>query len=185
MSRSRSDTGPGLQKVARPDLDQTMESLTPTEGSSSRIPEENSASWNSDSITAGSTQCSGEDKLFIEIDFAGEIVKQIETVVESFRTGKVKKPQAIYKIGQILATDERGDEQLKSDSLDQYASTLDSIEALANQSNKHGDQLSNPILGKRKDNASGGSQRHEEPNKDNSNVTNPIDVDEFLEGISK
>ena len=158
---------------------------TPTKGSSSWIPEENSASWNSDSITAGSTQHSGEDEPFIEINFAGEIVKQIETMVESFRTGKVKKPQAIYKISQILATDERGDEQLKSDSLDQYASTLDSIEALANQLNKHGDQISNPILGKRKDDASGGSQWHEEPNRDNSNVTNPIDVDEFLEGISK
>ena len=32
-----------------------------------------------------------------------------------------------------------------------------------------------------------GSQRHEESHRDNSNVTNPIDVDvdEFLEGISK
>ena len=106
-------------------------------------------------------------------------------MVESFRTGKIKKLQAIFKIGQILATDERGDEQLKSDSFDRYASTLNSVEALANQSNQHGDQFSNPILRKRKDNAGGGSQQHEESHRDNSNVTNPIDVDEFLEGISK
>ena len=126
------------------------------------------------------TQRSGEDELFIEVNFAGEIVKQIESLVESFRTGKIKKPQTIFKIGQILAADERGDEQLKSDSLDQYASTLDSIEALANQSNQHGDQFSNPILRKRKDDAGRGSQRHEESHRDNSNVTNPIDVDELL-----
>ena len=62
--------------------------------------------------------------------------------------GKIKKPQAIFKIGQVLATDQREDKQLKSDSLDQYASTLDSIEALADQLNKHGEQLFNPILRK-------------------------------------
>ena len=45
---------------------------TPTEGSSSWIPDENSASRNSDSLTAGSTQDSGEDKPFIEVNFAGD-----------------------------------------------------------------------------------------------------------------
>ena len=99
--------------------------------------------------------------------------------------GKIKKPQAIFKISQVLATDQRGDEQLKFDSLDQYASTLDIIKALSNQSNKHGEQFSNPILGKRKDDASGGSQRHEESDRNNGDVTNPVNVDKFLEGISK
>ena len=70
-------------------------------------PEENSTSWTSDSVTAGSTQHSGEDDSIIEFNFAAEVVQQIETLVELFRMGKIKKPQAIFKIGQVLAADQR------------------------------------------------------------------------------
>jgi hypothetical protein len=105
--------------------------------------------------------------------------------VESFRIGKFKKSQAIYKISQILAAEPAGDEQLKSDSLDRYVSTLDGIEALAVQLNEHGMRLANPILGKRKNGSNGGSQRHETPNRSNSRDSHGVNVDEFLEGISK
>ena len=51
------------------------------EGSTSRIPEENSTSRTSDSITAGLTQHSGEDESIIKVNFAVEVVQQIETLV--------------------------------------------------------------------------------------------------------
>ena len=136
------------------------------------------------SISAGTTQRSAESQN-AESTFAGEAVKQIETLVESFRTGKVKKSQAIIKIGQILAT-EPGDEQLKSDSLDRYVSTLDGIEALATQANEHGIRITNPtILGKRKDDSDTRNQRPETSDRGNSRNPVTVDVDEFLEGISK
>jgi hypothetical protein len=63
---------------------------------------------------------------------------------------KATKSQTIYKISQILAAESTGDEQLKLDSLDRYASTLDRIEALAAKSNERGLRFTSPILGKRK-----------------------------------
>ena len=48
--------------------------------------------------TIGSTQRTGNDSPEEGL-FAGEVVKQIESVIDSFRTGKVKKSQSIYKIG--------------------------------------------------------------------------------------
>jgi hypothetical protein len=105
--------------------------------------------------------------------------------VETFRTGKVKKPQAIFKIGQILAGDPGGDERLKSESLDRYASTLDGIEAQAAQSDQHGIHLTSPLLGKRKDGSGDGSRRHEQLDRRNPGDGEHVDVDGFLEGISK
>jgi hypothetical protein len=100
-----------------------------------------------DSVTTGTTQQTGETQIN-ENTFAGETVRQIETVVESFRTGKAKKSQSIFKIGQILAAESKGDDQLKSDSLERYTITLDGIEAHAAQSDKHGTEYTNTVLGK-------------------------------------
>ena len=86
-----------------------------------------------DSATIGTTQQSGESQED-EGTFAGETVRQIETLVESFRTGKNTKPQTIFKISQLIAAEQIGDEQSKLDSLERYASTLDSIETLAAES---------------------------------------------------
>jgi hypothetical protein len=121
------------------------------EGSSSRI---------TDSITTGTTQRSG-DSQDIETVFAGEIVRQIEALVESFRTGKAKKSHTFYKISQILAEESSGDEQLKSDALDRYSTTLDGIEAQIAKLNEHGLRLTSPVLGKQKEDLGKGSQRYE------------------------
>jgi hypothetical protein len=142
---------------------------------------EGSSIRNSD-ITAATTQQSGGDT---ENSFATEAVQQIETVVESFRTNGIEKPQAIFKIGQILAADPRGDEKQKSESLARYASTLDGIETLASKSNERGLRLSNTALGKRKEVPGDGSQRHGEPSRDNAEPSQTVDVDDFLHGISK
>ena len=76
-----------------------------------------------------------------ELTFAGEAVKQIEPIIELFRTDKIKKSQAILRIGQILAAEPTGNEHLKSSALEQYAATLDRIEALTASANKHGTQV--------------------------------------------
>ena len=60
-----------------------------------------------------------------EDTFAREAVKQIEPIIESFRTHKIKKPQAICQIGEILTAEPSGNDQLKLDALEQYAGTLD------------------------------------------------------------
>jgi hypothetical protein len=93
-----------------------------------------------------------------ETNFAGETVRQIETLVESFRSGKTRKSDVIYRIGQILADEPTGNEQLKSDSLERYTSTLDGIEALAAQSDRHGMQVTASALGKRKDGSGNGDR---------------------------
>ena len=74
----------------------------------------------SDSTTLATTQQSGESQAKGNAAFGGQAVEQIQALVESFRTGKIKKSQAIFKIGQILSA-ESGDEQLKSDALEQYS----------------------------------------------------------------
>jgi hypothetical protein len=145
------------------------------EGSSSRL---------SDPVTLETTQHSGEIP-DTEVIFAGEVVRQIEAVVESFRTGGIKKTQAIVKISGILDADPTGNEQLKSESLDRYVSTLNGIEALAAQSNERGLRYTNTALGKRKEGSSGGGERHEESNGDNAGASNEIDIDDFIEGLSK
>ena len=42
---------------------------------------------------------------------------------QHIRSGRIKKLQAIYQIGQILAGEPARNEQLKSDALEQYVST--------------------------------------------------------------
>ena len=144
------------------------------EGSSSKI---------TDSST-GTTQQTRESQ-DTETPFAGEVVGQIEAVVESFRTSKIKKLHAIYQIGQILAGVSVEDERVKSDSLDRYAATLDSIEALATQSNEHGSRFTIPVLGKRRNEPSGGSQQYEQLDGDIPRDAHTTDVDNFLEAISR
>jgi hypothetical protein len=120
-----------------------------------------------------------------ESPFAGEIVRQIEATVETFRTGKVRKSQAIYKIGQLLASGPNGDEDIKSDSLDRYSVTLDGIEALAARANEHGQRVSCTVLGKRKEESGRGGGRHEEIDGDNPREPRDDEIDNFLEGIPK
>ena len=132
-----------------------------------------------DSITTGTPQQSGESQEDEGNTFAGQAVGQMEALVESFRTGKIKKSQTIFKIGQILAS-ESGDEQIKSDSLERYSSTLDGIEALAAHSDEHGKRFTDPLSRKRKDINDDGNRRHETPIGDTTGSTLPIDVDNFF-----
>ena len=110
------------------------------EGSSSRTPL-------ADTVTIGTSQRSAGDQA-TEDSFANEAVRQIEVLVESFRTGGIKKEQAIYKIGQILAAEPKGNDELKSESLARYISTLDGIETVASRSNERGRHLTESALGK-------------------------------------
>jgi len=149
---------------------------TPSMGerSSNRIP---------DSITPGTTQQTEENQE-VGNSFAREAVGQIETLVESFRTGKTKKSQTIFKIGQILAAESTEDEQLKSDALDQYTSTLDRIETISAQSNERGMRVTSPVLGKRKDDLGKGSQRHETLDQNISRISHAIAIDDFIDRVS-
>jgi hypothetical protein len=136
-----------------------------------------------DSVSTGETQQSGEPTE-TENSFAGQAVGQIEALVESFRTGKVSKLQTIFKIAQIIAGEPSGDEQLKSDSLERYAITLDGIEALSAKADEHGQWFSDPILGKRKDDSGGRDKGHEQFDRDNSANAHTSDVDDFFEQLS-
>ena len=136
-----------------------------------------------DSVTVGTTQQSGESQ-GEESTFARETVGQIEALIESFRTGKDTKTQTIFKIGQILAAEQIGDEQSKFDSLERYASTLNSIETLSTESAKHGQRFVNPVLGKRKEVINDGDRRHETVDRSITGARNPIDLDDFIEGLS-
>ena len=109
------------------------------------IGEGSSSSRDPESVTVGTTQQSGESQE--EITFARQTVEQIEAFVESF----ISKLQTIFKIHQILAGEQIGDEQSKLNSLERYASTLNSIETHSAQSAKHGEQFINPVLGKWKE----------------------------------
>jgi hypothetical protein len=113
----------------------------------SSLEEGSSNTRTSDSVVTGTTQQSGEPQS-TESSFAGSAVEQIEALVESFRTKGITKLQTIFKIGQIIAGERDGDEQLKSDSLERYASTLNGIEALSAKSDEHGLRFTDPILGK-------------------------------------
>jgi hypothetical protein len=117
--------------------------------------------------------------------FAGETVRQIEGIIDSFRTGKIKKSQAIFQIGQILASEPTGNEELKAESLDRYVTTLDGIEALAAQSVKHGLQVTDPLLGKRKEQPDSGDRRHAEPEGNLASNARTNEVDNFLASISR
>jgi hypothetical protein len=146
-------------------------------------PVESSSSRDFSSITVDTAQRSTDEQSG-EITFAGEVVRQIEALVESFRTGKTKKSQTIYKIGQVLDNEPGGNEQLKSDSLDGYLATLDGIEALAAQSNRHGTHVSGSALGKRKVDSGEGSRRSEEPDRSDPAVAAPS-IDDFIQRMSQ
>jgi hypothetical protein len=146
-------------------------------------PVDSSSSRDFSSITVDTTQRSGDEQTE-ETTFAGEAVRQIEALVESFRNGKTKKAQTIYRIGQILADESTGSEQLKSDSLDGYVATLDGIEALAAQSDRHGAYVSASALGKRKDVSGNGDRRSEEPVRSNPDVAQP-NLDDFIQRLSE
>ena len=152
-------------------------------GNQSSMGEGSSRIGASDSTTPATTQQSGELQTEGTTTFAGQIVEQIEALVESFRTGKFKKSQTIFKIGQILAAEPTGDEHLKADSLEQYATILDGIEAHSSKSNEHGNRFIDPTLGKRKGFPGDGGERHEELDGDNAGDAHPINVDDFLGGL--
>ena len=152
---------------------------------STSTPVESTSSRDFSSLTADTTQHSGDTQSSEPI-FAGEVVRQIETLVETFRTGKAKKSQTIFKIGQILASEPTGSEQLKADSLEQFISTLDGIEAIAAQSATHGSHVTRgSMLGKRKDGSEDRDQRPEEPNGSNPTNAQSVDVDDFLQRLSE
>jgi hypothetical protein len=149
----------------------------------SSMGEESSNTGVSDYVVTESTQQSGESR-DVDGSFAGQAVEQIEALVESFRTKGIPKSQAIFKIGQIIAGQPGGDEKLKSDSLERYASTLDGIEALSAKSVEHGQRFTNPVLGKRKDDDEGGREGHAEPVGNHAGIANQDDVNDFFEGLS-
>jgi hypothetical protein len=138
----------------------------------------------SNPATTESTQQSNEGRVD-EGTFAGTLVRQIEAIVESFRIDKIRKSEAIYRIGQVLASEPTGNDELKSNALEQYATTLNGIEALAARSNEHGQRVTDTLLGKRKEESGKGSERHDEPDRNIPNESRIAEVDNFLEGISK
>ena len=150
----------------------------------SSVGEGSSCTGASDSATLATTQQSGESQAEGNTAFAGQAVEQIQALVESFRTGKIKKSQAIFKIGQILSA-ESGDEQFKSDALEQYASTLDGIEALSAKSHEHGDQIVDPSHRKGRNVPGDGGEQHEAPDGDNAGAIYPVNVDDFIGGLPK
>jgi hypothetical protein len=147
-------------------------------------PADSSSSRDFSSITAETSQRSGEEQLDQTV-FAAEAVEQIEALVESFRTGKAKKPQTIFEIGQILAAAQNGSDKLKSDSLERYASTLDGIEAIASQSDRHGTHVTGSVLGKRQNGSEQGDKRPEESDRNNPTLAQQDDVDDFLQRLSE
>src|ERR1700679_445926 len=91
----------------------------------SSTPVENSATISSEAVTIGTSQPL-EDSSNGESAFRDVPVRRINAVVESFRTGAIRKSQATYQIGQILSDDDvEENEPLKFEVLDQYAATLD------------------------------------------------------------
>ena len=139
-----------------------------------------------DSDTISTTQCTigGHNGEGI---FAGETVKQIEPVVKLFRTDKIKKSLAIYRIGQILAAGPTGNEGLKSDTLEQYAVTLDWIESLATSVDKHGARVTvaGTMHERRVGESSKRSRQHAESDRHTADEPQENNVDSFLAKLSK
>ena len=123
----------------------------------------------------------------IEGTFAREAVRQIKPIIELFRTDKIKKSQAIYRIGQVLAAEPTGNERLKSDALEQYAGTLDRIESLAASADKHGARVT--ITGPMHERRVGGpgkrSREHAEFDRHIADEPEENDVNGFLAKLSK
>jgi hypothetical protein len=148
-------------------------------------PAESSSSGDLSSVTVDTSQQSGEASTS-EVTFATEVVGQIEALVESFRTGKIKKPETIFKIGQVLASQSAGSERLKSDALERYASTLDGIEAISVESNRHGMHVTGgSLLGKRKDGTADGDRGYEQPDGDHPANSQSSNVDDFIRELSQ
>ena len=103
-----------------------------------------SSSQDLSSITADTTQQSADEQASGST-FAGETVRQIEALVESFRTRQINKSETIYRIGQVLANEPTGSKQLKSDSLNRYVATLEGIEAIAARSDQHGARVTSSL----------------------------------------
>ena len=91
----------------------------------------------------------------------------------------------MYRIGQILTAEPSGSEPQKVETYDRYTATLDGIEALAAQSARHGSQITNPILGKRKEGSDQGSGGHAEFDRHPIANEQEDDVNEFLDNISR
>ena len=151
---------------------------------SDSTPIEGTSSGAASTIATGATQQPDENQT-VENLFAGEVVQKIQTIIESYRTSKVRKSQAVVQIAQLLAAESSGSEHLKIDALERYSSTLDAIEARAAETNKHGARVTDSALRKGKEDSPKRSRRHEEPDRDNAGTTRAIDVDDFLNGFSK
>ena len=136
--------------------------------------------------SAGSTRNTAGSQLGDhEPSFAREAVKRIEPIIDSFRAEKVKKSQAIFQIGQILAAESIGDERLKSDALEQYAGTLDRIEALVTSANEHGTRVAGPMHERRVGETGKRSRGFAEFDRHNAVEPPENDVDGFLAKLSK
>ena len=147
-------------------------------------PNDNTSSGVESSGTVGTTRGTNDSQTDESI-FAGEAVRRIETFVEAYRTGKVKKSQAIVQISKVLEAESGGSEQLKLDALERYTSTLDGIDARAAESNKHGEQITRASHGKGKDELNKRGRGHEESDRDIARVSQTIDVNDFLDRLSK
>jgi hypothetical protein len=154
-----------------------------TPSTSARVETSSSRASETTAGTSGTTQQTniGQDN---EPTFAEEAVKQIEPIIESFRTGKVKKSQATYQIGQVLAAEPTGNEQLKSDALEQYANTLDRIESIITSVNQHGTRVTTGIE-RRNEESNKRSRGHAELDRNNTHEQREDDVDNFLTRLSK
>ena len=149
-------------------------------------PNESSSSRNESAITIGTTRGTDDNQIDKTV-FAGEAVWRIESIVEVYRTGKVKKSQAVVQISQVLAAESDRNEQLKLEALERYSTTLDGIEAHSTELNRHGTRIASLSYGKGKDSDEAGKQsrRHEEPDRNNAEAPRANEVDDFLDRISK
>ena len=159
---------------------------TPSTSASVDISSNRTPNSGGSSETVGTTQYGPESQESNHV-FAGEAVKRIEPIVESFRTEKIKKSQAIYRIGEILAAEPTGNEQLKSEALEQYAAVLDRIESLVASANGHGARVAGPMHERRLGAGENGkrSRGYAELDGDNPNEPRGSDVDNFLAKLSK
>ena len=120
-----------------------------------------------------------------EPTFAGEAVRRIEPIIEPFRGGRLKKSQAIYQISRILAGEPAGSEQLKTDALEQYASTLDRIESLADSANEHGTRVAGPMHEKQVGNSGKRYRGLTELDRGDADEPQENNVNDFLARLSK
>ena len=163
---------------------------TPIAGTASTIPDPDYAIIgptlieSGESVITGTTQPSNESQSEGNV-FAGAAVGHIETIIDSFRTGRANKSEAMYRIGQILTAEPSGTERQKVETYDRYTDTLDGIEALAAQSARHGLQITSPLLGKRKEGSDQGGRGHAGVDGNPATNAQEKDVNEFLDNICR